>query len=70
MNEPTPAYRIEHRQGDRVAVLGHADGWSSTLLAPYAARLLADRATGEVVLIEQATGAVVARRDHWPEEQP
>ena len=69
MDEVT-AYRIEHRIGNRVEVLGYADGWSSTMLAPFAVRLLADHATGELLLVEQATGTVVARRYLWPEENP
>lgn len=58
-------HRVEHRHGDGttadcgviVCVPHH------TALAPFAAHLaLVGRATGEVVLVDEATGTVVARR--------
>jgi hypothetical protein len=66
MADPSwPAYRIEHHRPPAApAILGycaHADRPPLTL-APYAARLLDQGEAGEVVLIVQATEAVVAVR--------
>ncbi len=69
-DEPAPPrYRIEHHTGGQVIVLSFTSAWDavSTALAEYAPRLLAEHATGELCLIEQATGRVVAHRDLWPE---
>ena len=61
-----PAYRIEHHRGDDARlILGFCDAAPSPqlTLARWAAQLLADGETGQVVLIDQATEAIVARRN-------
>ena len=60
-------YRVEHHHDGTVEVLGVTDDWALTALAPYAIDLLAQHATGQLVLIEQATGRVVDRRHLRPE---
>ncbi len=60
-------YRVEHHINGTVEVLGVTDEWAMTALAPYAMELLATHETGELVLIDQATGRVVDRRSLWPE---
>jgi hypothetical protein len=60
-------YRVEHHTNAMVAVLGVTDDWAMTALAPYAIDLLAQQETGQLVLIEQASGRVVDRRRLWPE---
>lgn len=60
-----PAYRIEHHRGDDPRlILAFCDDARrpQTTLAPYAERLLEEGETGAVVLIDQATEEVVARR--------
>jgi hypothetical protein len=56
-------YRVEHWEGERVAVLGAVEGIFAhfTALDPFLAALPAGSA-GEVILVDEATGAVVARR--------
>ncbi len=58
------AYRIEHRRGDAVAVLAHTDDplAQHSVLAPLAVQLVDVGATGVLVLIEEASGDVLARR--------
>jgi hypothetical protein len=61
-----PAYRIEHhRGGDARLLLAFCDDARrpQMVLAPHADRLLEEGETGEVILVDQATEAVVARRD-------
>ena len=67
-----PAYRIEHRSGGCVAIVGHASSADARQgeLSRHAARLLAEGATGELVLVDEATGEDVARRNLWSEEGP
>lgn len=63
------AYRIEHRTGGTSRIIG----WTSDAyarqeeLSQHAARLMSAGATGEVVLVEEATGTEVARRMLHPE---
>jgi hypothetical protein len=60
-----PAYRIEHhRPPAPPTILGycHRADRPPLTLAPYAAQLLDQGETGEVVLINQATEAIVAVR--------
>ena len=60
-----PAYRIEHRRGhDASLILAFGDEapFPQLTLAPAAKQLLAAGETGQVVLIDQATEAIVARR--------
>ena len=63
--DPDRVYRVEHRTGGRVSTLGRLDGCPRhhATLVPYASQLrLAGRADGELVLVEDATGHVAARR--------
>ncbi len=62
-----PRYRVEHRIQGTCIVLGETDDWAMTALAPYAVQLVDEHGTGELVLIEQASGRVVDRRRLWPE---
>jgi hypothetical protein len=59
-------YRVEHRMGGGVAVLGAglAVAAHHSALAPFVTRLRQGGADGrgEVVLVDEATGAEVARR--------
>jgi hypothetical protein len=57
-------YRVEHRAGDEVVVLGYLEGVAPhhTILVPFVSTLLHHGAGGQLVLIDTATGAVVARR--------
>ena len=57
-------YRVEHRAGDRVRPLGELRGVPAhhATLDPFVSMLLRDGDGGEVVLVDTATGAVVARR--------
>jgi hypothetical protein len=59
-----PTYRLEHRTGDGVAVLGRTTSARARQadLSEQAARLMAVGATGELVLVDEATGEDVARR--------
>ncbi len=57
-----PRYRVEHHTNGTTRVLGVTDDWAMTALAPFAIDLLAQRETGQLLLIEQATGRVVDRR--------
>jgi hypothetical protein len=57
-------FRVEHVDRDERRVLGCVEGVfpHHTALAPYVARLLLDGAGGEVVLVDEATEVVAARR--------
>lgn len=59
-----PTYRLEHRSGESVAVLGRtvAAHACQTDVSEHAARLMAVGASGELVLVDEATGEDVARR--------
>lgn len=59
-----PTYRIEHRSGDTVTVLGRTTAAHARQsdLSEHAARLMATGATGELVLIDETTGEDIARR--------
>ncbi|MDP9364264.1 MAG: hypothetical protein M3Q10_08580 [Chloroflexota bacterium] len=61
-------YRVEHRRGDAVAVLGETDDPLAryTVLGSLAARLIDAGAEGMLLLVEQETGDVVARRALHP----
>ena len=69
----TPAqYRVEHRQPCRsttLAVLTNAKP-SIRALDPFLSRLLHDGKSGWAVLVDEATGAVVARRRIEPPRRP
>src|SRR2546423_14388736 len=64
-------YRIEHRWQGAAEPLGRrclSEAYARRVAFPaYRARLLSQQATGTIVLINQHTGAVVARGDLWPE---
>ena len=73
MPTPPPArYRVEHRQADRSAVLASLSAARPhhSLLAPFVSRLLHDGAAGTVALVDEATGAVAARRRVAPPAAP
>ena len=59
-----PTYRIEHRNDETVVILGRTTAAHARQadLSEHAARLMAAGATGELVLIDEATGEDVARR--------
>jgi hypothetical protein len=61
----TPArYRVEHRTGDEIDLLGCLEGVSPhhATLDPFVSCLLRRGLGGELRLVDDATGAVVARR--------
>lgn len=66
MQQATRVFRVEHREAGATAVLAHiADAFAHhTELTPYVTRILRDEPTtaGHLVLIDEATGGVVARR--------
>lgn len=59
-------YRVEHLDGERVHVLGRLPNSipvHHASLVPYASHLrLAGRARGALLLVDEASGRVVARR--------
>lgn len=57
-------YRLEHRSETGVVVIGHTTAGDARQaeLSAHAARLIAAGEMGELVLVDEATGAVVARR--------
>jgi hypothetical protein len=57
-------YHVELRTGDEVRDLGHVpDAFPHhDSLTPFVSRLLREGATGEVILIDDESGQVVARR--------
>jgi hypothetical protein len=60
-----PAYRIEHqRSGDARRILAFRENARrpQMVLTPYADWLLAEGEIGKVVLVDQATEEIVARR--------
>jgi hypothetical protein len=67
-------YRVEHRDGDRVRSLGRLPDVTphAATLAPFASRLVQTGATGELVLVEETSGTVVARQPlrHGPRRAP
>jgi hypothetical protein len=63
-------YRVEHRTAATTIVVAHTSDVhaSQEELSLHAARLIAAGATGELVLVEEATGEDVARRHLRPED--
>jgi hypothetical protein len=61
--------RIEHRTEGETHLLGHTDAPAAAqaALSARAMQLIASGATGELVLVDEATGEVVARRSLQPE---
>jgi hypothetical protein len=59
-----PRYRVEHRARGAVALLGVLEGVfpHHATLDPFVSYLLHRGQDGRVVLVDEATGAVVARR--------
>jgi hypothetical protein len=57
-------YRVEHRTGDETTVVARTSDVHARQaeLSQHAARLIAAGATGELVLVDEATGEDVARR--------
>ena len=62
-------YRVEHRSEGRAVVIARtsAGDASQAELSQHAARLAATGATGEVVLVDEATGEELARRHLRPD---
>ena len=62
-------YRIEHQSEAGRVVVGHTDAPAAAqaALSARAMQLIAEGATGELVLVDEATGAEVARRTLHPE---
>ena len=69
IGQSLPAYRIEHRRGDAAVVLGRTDDplAQHSVLAPLAVQLVDAGATGVLLLIEEASGDVLARRALHPD---
>jgi len=57
-------YRVEHRTDDTIEIVAHTSDVhaSQEELSHHAARLIAVRATGELVLVDETTGKDVAGR--------
>lgn len=64
-------YRIEHQTEDGTTVLGHTDAPAAGQmeLSARAMRLIAEGATGELVLVDEKSGEEVARRSLAPEPE-
>ena len=71
-DEAEPLYRIEHRLGDAVSVVGYSDDPFARFraLSSHAIRLLDAGAAGAVHLVDQRSGDVLARRALLPEARP
>jgi hypothetical protein len=63
-----PAYRVEHREGGTVSSLGRLKGVPAhhATLTAFVSGLLRAGCGGELVLVDDGTGAVVARRTVAP----
>ena len=61
-------YRVEHRTADGTAVVARTSDVYARQeeLSQHAARLMRQGATGELVLVDEATGEDVARRTLLP----
>ncbi len=70
--DPPFTYRLEHRRGDAAAVLAHAPTYDAIVaeVLPFAARLREAGAEGELAVVEEAFGTVVARHPLWPGDAP
>ena len=70
--DPPFTYRLEHRRGDAAAVLARAPTYVAMVaeVLPCAARLRAAGAEGELAVVEEAFGTVVARHPLWPADAP
>jgi hypothetical protein len=57
-------YRVEHRNGERTDVVARTSDVHARQeeLSQHAARLMREGKAGELVLVEESTGAEVARR--------
>jgi hypothetical protein len=67
MPDVPATYRIEHRHAGLAEVLAYTSDEQApaTALAPLAEVLVQQLAPGELVLIEQQSGRVVARQALW-----
>ena len=74
MDQPDPpfGYRIEHRRAGECVVLERAPSYAaaSDRILPLADQLRSLGAEGELALIEEAFGTVVARHPLWPADSP
>lgn len=70
--DPPFTYRLEHRRGDAAAVMARASTYDAIVaeVLPYAARLREAGAEGELAVVEEAFGTVVARHPLWPADAP
>ena len=72
-HHPPPfTYRLEHRRGEAMAVLSRTATYDAIVaeVLPSAARLREAGAEGELVLVEEAFGTVVARYPLQPADAP
>jgi len=70
---PKHLYRIEHWRAGKRAVIGTSDDPIARIevLEPVADALLDRNLGGEVLLVEESSGVIVARRPVWlPGEEP
>lgn len=70
--DPPFTYRLEHRRGDAAAVLARAPTYAAIVaeVLPCAAQLREAGAEGELAVVEEAFGTVVARHPLWPADAP
>ena len=70
--DPPFSYRLEHRRGDAAAVLARAPNYDAIVVEVVrcAARLREAGAEGELAVVEEAFGTVVARHPLRPGDAP
>ncbi len=61
-------FRVEHREAGAVSILGEMHGVPAhhATLAPFVSSLLHDGLGGELVLVDELSGLIVARRHVRP----
>jgi hypothetical protein len=69
---PPFTYRLEHRRGDASVVLARCPDYDAVVaeVPPAADQLRAAGAEGELAVVEEAFGTVVARHPLWPTATP
>ncbi len=74
MRPPRPpfGYRLEHRRDDASAVLARCPDYAEVVaqVLPTADQLRAAGVEGELAVVEEAFGTVVARHPLWPADAP
>ncbi len=65
-------YRLEHRRADAPVVLARFPDYDAAVagVMPSAARLREAGEMGELAVVEEAFGTVVARHPLWPADAP